>query len=77
MTEAQAKFIARLWGNGQDVTFCEKHSNATARACVKNGWLVPTAKFGVYPNGDEYCWHEVSWAGVVALSNKLSRMTGN
>jgi len=75
VTEAQAKFIARAWGNSQDVAYCEKHSTPTSRACVRNGWLVPTAKGGKYPNGDEYVWHEVSWAGVVAMTAALREIT--
>lgn len=75
MTEAQAKFIARAWGNSQDVKYDDKHSTPTARVCVQRGWLVPTAKGGRYPNGDEYVWYEVSWAGVVAMASALRKIT--
>jgi hypothetical protein len=73
MTETQAKFIARAWGNGGEIAYSETHASATQKVCKREGWIVPTAKGGRYANGDEYIWHEVSHAGLVALASKLSK----
>lgn len=65
---AQAKFLARAWGNGHMVALPRSgYIEPTLAACVKRGWLRSVGGVGEWPNGTVYDRQEVSPAGFTAI----------
>lgn len=75
-TAAQARLIARLWGNIFHPTIgvavdARGYTDPTTLACVKRGWLVAIVEFHTSPNGARHQLHAVSPAGLLALEHFL------
>lgn len=67
-SKAQAKFLARAWGNEHMVALPRTgYVEPTLAACVKRGWLQPTGESGEWPNGTIYDRQDVSPAGFTAI----------
>lgn len=76
MSDAQARFVARIW-IGPEYRSCDG-DNATAKAVIRNGWLVPTGKTGIHPNFARTPWtgYWPSHAGMAALGAYLKKSFG-
>jgi hypothetical protein len=68
---AQAKTIARLWGDGAATCRVGGFEIPTVAVCVKRGWLVPNGKTGTFPSGAPWTEHVVSERGLDALEDYL------
>lgn len=67
---AQARLLARLWGENKAIGVCEG-STATVVACVKRGWLKFNGTNTKTAAGWPCAEHEVSAAGLLALETFL------
>ncbi len=68
---AQAKLLARLWGEGRGVCV-GGYIDPTAAACIKRGWLSPNGETGTFPNGAPWVRHVASPYGLLALERFLA-----
>lgn len=74
-TAAQAKRLARIWGDAGEVTSPDPAGSGyvepTTRALIRRGWLYPVGPGKPYPNGlPTWVWR-VSDNGLTALAEFL------
>lgn len=72
-SRAQAKLLAGLWsGFHRPIPVADRgHGDPTVAACVRRGWLGPTEFTGTYPNGEPFAMHDITDAGIDALTRYL------
>lgn len=69
---AQARFLMRIWlCNDEPVCVGDTWADATVKACVKAGWLLPNGIIGFFPSGAPWTGHNLCEAGVDAIEDYL------
>lgn len=76
MSDAQARFVARIWTTGEYRS--SENDHVTAASVIRNGWMEPTGRTGRYGNFSDMAWtgYLPSKAGMAALAAYLTKSFG-
>lgn len=68
---AQAKQLARIWGETGSISVSEDWNDPTTVALKKRGLIEPTGETGRHPSGAAFAYHRINLLGKGALFNFL------